>query len=511
MSSVSFLDTLKSHHIPAKQEVSLLKKDASLFEREVCGVISPTSQEEVYRIVKLAKEQGVSLYPISGGKNWGYGTALPVADSAWILDLSGLSRIVHYDADQMAITIEPGVTQAMLDRYLMDHGIDAMTPNTGIGAHGNILGNILERGFGVAPLQDHASSLMSLKACLANGQEFQSFFRGLPQALDAGYKWGLGPSLEPLFFQSGLGIVTEATIKLMKRPKHIELAVLSIDDDHQLRHAIQYGRELNSEFPGQVQAFKVFDAPQVKKTLGNESDRLLGVKVASARICIAVLYSNPVQIRSLRKSVTRTASRNRLRGIKFFSRAKINRLRKSLTRWPLSALLKDQARPLESLHEYMRLAEGHPSSLGLNLLYPDLDNKSLETVNPAHDEKGIIWYAPIVPMKPELLLKAMTHISALSEKRGLPKPSMTITCVSEATAAITVPLLFDRQTRDNAYGLYRELLQLGAQEGFFPYRIPIEFMKDLLQFHPDYWNHVRSLQQALDPKQTLASGRYNPA
>lgn len=509
MDSNKFLAALKSTGIPVQSKAAAFEKDASFFQRKILGIISPTSQADVARSVRLAQEHDISLYPISGGKNWGYGSALPVSESAWLLDLSKLTRIVHYDAEQMAITIEPGVTQASLNQYLKDHSINAMTPNTGIGAHGNILGNILERGFGVAPLQDHASSLMSLKACLADGTEFQSFFRGLPHSIDGGYKWGIGPSLEPLFFQSGFGVITEATIKLSKRPQHIELAVMSIESNDDFRRAIQYGRELNFSFPGQVQAFKIFDAPQVKKTLGQNSDSLFGVKINSSRICIAVLYSNCFQASSLRKAVTNVATQNGLQRPRYFSRKRIDRLTSLLNVWPFSSFMNNHARPLRSLHEYMRLAEGYPSSIGLNLLYPELENEALESVNPAHDEKGILWYAPILPMRPDLVFHALTRISQLATNRGAPKPSMTITCVSESTAAITVPLLFERSSKEATYELYRELLSVGAKEGFFPYRVPIAFMAELMQFHPDYWAQVNRIRQAFDPKQTLAAGRYS--
>jgi len=78
MSSSQFLAALKTHNIFATEEVSQLLKDASLFQRQVHGAVMPASQDEVFRAVKVASQFGVSLWPFSGGKNWGYGSAFEV-------------------------------------------------------------------------------------------------------------------------------------------------------------------------------------------------------------------------------------------------------------------------------------------------------------------------------------------------------------------------------------------------------------------------------------------------
>ncbi len=511
MDKSAFVSELSTRKIACRLDPGHFQKDVSLFERQIEGVIEPSTQDEVFEIVRVASRLGIALHPISGGKNWGYGTALPASNAIWILDLSRLNRILKIDLEQMAITLEPGVTQAMLHKYLEDNCIDAMTPNTGIGAHGNILGNILERGFGVAPIQDHASSILSLKACLPNGQEFQSFFRGLSGGIDGGYKWGIGPSLEPLFLQSNFAVITEATIKLAKRAERIELVAFSLKNEEKLFSAIEFGRELNFRLAGQVQAFKIFDSAQIKKTLDPQSDRLFGLDVKESRICIAVLYSNREQSRSLRKTVTRLSKKHELSGLRFFSRTRIDVLLRIASSWPFSYFLNRHLRSLNSLSEYMRLAEGHPSSIGLNILYPELSNQALESVDPAGDEKTIIWYAPIMPMKGTNVVRAIKCIASVTERAGLSRPSMTITCVSDATAAITVPLTFRSDERAMVYQLYRELLSVGAKEGFFPYRVPIEFMKDLVQYHPQYWEHVNRVKEAFDPKSTIAPGRYSVA
>src|SRR5262245_15764020 len=58
-------------------------------------VLRPQSEDEVRRIIALANAQGVALYPISTGKNWGLGSKLPVVDGCVIVDLGRMSRIIE--------------------------------------------------------------------------------------------------------------------------------------------------------------------------------------------------------------------------------------------------------------------------------------------------------------------------------------------------------------------------------------------------------------------------------
>jgi len=62
----------------------------------VGAIIRPGSRDEVQQCVRIANRYGVPLYPISTGKNWGYGSRAPVRDGV-ILDLGRLNRIVDFD------------------------------------------------------------------------------------------------------------------------------------------------------------------------------------------------------------------------------------------------------------------------------------------------------------------------------------------------------------------------------------------------------------------------------
>ena len=59
-------------------------------------------------------------YPISSGRNWGYGGASPVLNDALIVDFNKMNNIRHFDDVNGVVDIEPGVTQGQLAHYLKD-------------------------------------------------------------------------------------------------------------------------------------------------------------------------------------------------------------------------------------------------------------------------------------------------------------------------------------------------------------------------------------------------------
>src|SRR4051794_29409523 len=110
----------------------------------VAGILRPTGREQVRAAVRLANELGVPLYPISTGKNWGYGSRVPTADQAFLLDLSRMNRIVDYDERLAYVTVEPGVTQRQLYEFLRAQRSQLWLDATGSSPDASLIGNTLE-------------------------------------------------------------------------------------------------------------------------------------------------------------------------------------------------------------------------------------------------------------------------------------------------------------------------------------------------------------------------------
>src|SRR5690606_3273100 len=55
------------------------------------AVLRPANREQIQFILKIANQVALELYPISCGKNWGYGGACPAQDGQVVLDLSRMN------------------------------------------------------------------------------------------------------------------------------------------------------------------------------------------------------------------------------------------------------------------------------------------------------------------------------------------------------------------------------------------------------------------------------------
>ncbi|MFW6315258.1 MAG: FAD-binding oxidoreductase, partial [Desulfohalobiaceae bacterium] len=140
------------------------------------GVLYPASTTEVQEIVRIARQNQVSIYPISRGRNWGYGDACPVREGQVIMDLSRMNKILEINQDLAYAVIESGVTQEQLSRHLESNHPELMFDCTGSGPEASIAGNTLERGFGHTPYGDHFLYSCGMEVVLGDGRVLNTGF-----------------------------------------------------------------------------------------------------------------------------------------------------------------------------------------------------------------------------------------------------------------------------------------------------------------------------------------------
>src|SRR5690349_9798207 len=63
-------------------------------ERRASAAVAPQSVEEVQQVVRIANRYRIPLYPISTGKNLGYGGSAPGYSGSVVVDLKRMNRIV---------------------------------------------------------------------------------------------------------------------------------------------------------------------------------------------------------------------------------------------------------------------------------------------------------------------------------------------------------------------------------------------------------------------------------
>ena len=140
------------------------------------AVLFPHSREEVAAVVKVASTFQIPLYPISCGKNWGYGDACAPTDKQVIVDLSQMNRIIEVNSKLGYAVIEPGVTQGQLWAYLVENKTGLWMDATGAGPNTSLVGNTAERGFGHTRYGDHFQNTCGIEVVLANGKILKTGF-----------------------------------------------------------------------------------------------------------------------------------------------------------------------------------------------------------------------------------------------------------------------------------------------------------------------------------------------
>jgi len=188
------------------------------------AVIRPADRAQVAQCVRIANDHDVPLYPVSRGENLGYGSRVPSRDGAVVLDLGRLDRIVDFDERLAYVTVEPGVTFRQLSRFLRTCRAREFASVTGGPADASVLANALERGDGSGPLGDRFAHVAGLEVVLPDGERLETGFgRFADAAITPLATWGVGPALDGLFSQSGLGVVTRMTIWLAPYPASFQM------------------------------------------------------------------------------------------------------------------------------------------------------------------------------------------------------------------------------------------------------------------------------------------------
>jgi 4-cresol dehydrogenase (hydroxylating) len=208
------------------------------------AAVLPASVQEIQALVRISSQRRVPLWPVSRGRNLGYGGASPRMPCSVVLDLQRLNRILEVDTRLGFCVIEPGVGFIDLFNYLRDNSIPLWVSAPG-NPEGSVIGNALERGMGYTPYGEHATKLCGLEVVLPDG----SLLRTGMGATNGGRAWhhyaaGLGPSWDQLFVQSNLGIVTRAGMWLMPEPEATFVTRVSLTRHEQLSPAIDATVEL---------------------------------------------------------------------------------------------------------------------------------------------------------------------------------------------------------------------------------------------------------------------------
>ena len=211
---------------------------------EPSAAVEPASVEQVQAVVAVARELGVPLWTVSIGRNYGYGGAAPRVAGSVVLALHRMNRVLEVDDECGYVVVEPGVRFSDLHDHLRAVGSTLWTSVPDL-SWGSVMGNTLERGFGYTPHGDHSVVQCGMEVVLADGRVVRTGM-GAMAGNEAWtlYKGGFGPSVDGLFLQSNLGIVTKIGIWLMPRPEQVAVFMAKAPEEHQLGEVVDTLRPL---------------------------------------------------------------------------------------------------------------------------------------------------------------------------------------------------------------------------------------------------------------------------
>ena len=183
------------------------------------AVVSPTSVEDVQAIVRIANQFRIPLWPISRGKNNGYGGAAPQVRGSVMLSFRNMNKVLEINEELGYAIVEPGVSWFDLHDAIEAGGHDLVASIVDIG-WGGVVSNTLEHGLTYMPYSLDQASHCGFEVVLPDGD----LMRTGSGAMDDNptwplYKRGLGPTSTELFMQSNFGIVTKMGYWLMPKPE----------------------------------------------------------------------------------------------------------------------------------------------------------------------------------------------------------------------------------------------------------------------------------------------------
>jgi 4-cresol dehydrogenase (hydroxylating) len=451
----------------------------------VLAILLPIGLAQLSECLAIATRFGVPVHPVSRGCNWGYGSRLPPRGHTALLSLQRLDNVLHVDEAMATARIQPGVTFRALADRLAAAGSRLLPPTTGSGPHTAILGNILERGIGKGLYEDMAAHACGFEVMLANGQVIHTgpaphgapgnMPHGAPGGAPFGGLSGLaptasGPALRDLFIQANLGVVTAVDLWLHPAPRHYQLVWAFLTEAglaaciDRLRPLLQHGDPwLRAELISQARAASQGRATATDGWIAliriwGDGDRDLGFRRDAALSCL----------RDAGGTATDTG--------------------------PVESGAGFDMDGAGLLGAYSAKPGGMPTD-------PD----------PDRDRCGVLWVAPILPLRGVDVGQATRVIAAIQRDHGF-APAISLRCATGRSIKAVVGLFYDRDQPGadaRAAACSRAIHTWLRAQGLEPYRLAILDMAEAAANQPQGRRDLlQALKRTLDPAGIIAPGRY---
>lgn len=468
-------------------------------EQRVGAVLRPGSREEVQACLRIAHALRVPVSPVSGGRNYGYGSRVPARSGAVLLDLGRMNRVLEWDEALAYLTVEPGVTFAQAHAFLEEQESWLQLATIGGPPEASLIGNALERGDGAGPHGDIFQHVCDLEVVLPTGECVRTGLGRYPGAHAAPVlRWGPGPGLDGLFSQSNLGVVTRMTFWLVPRAAAVRLVSAPIEDAALVGTVVERLRLLRLE--GTLrEPFSLWNDFKMLSVLGaypwEEAGGLTPLPEPVRQRLREERGLAPWQLNLVFQSPSEEQARA--------TQGRVEALLKGVLP-ELRCYREDEVDP-EALRRV-------PSARNLRMMYWRKRTPPPEVPDPDRDGCGFVWLSCAVPLTEEHVAAALALAEPLPSRHGF-EANLCLLGVSARCAYLVVALVYDRQVAgedERALACYRALLEALSAGGYYPARLGIQSPLLPTAAEDDSARVLGTLKAALDPHHVLAPGRYLP-
>jgi glycolate oxidase len=193
--------------------------DVYNFRELPIAVIQPGTVEELRAVARIASQSGVALVPRGGGASY-TDAYLPSTANSLLIDTQRLNRIVEINAEDMYVTVEPGITWADMTSALAERGLRTAFwgPFSGLKATvgGSMSQNSVSLGSGNYGCS--ADTALSFDVVLASGELLSTGSRAIANA--SPFFRHYGPDMTGIFTgdAGAFGIKAGITLRLIPLP-----------------------------------------------------------------------------------------------------------------------------------------------------------------------------------------------------------------------------------------------------------------------------------------------------
>ena len=458
--------------------------------RDLLAVLRPSSLREVQQVLAVARSSRIALYPISTGKNWGFGSALPVCGPAALVDLGRMDRILKVDPNFGYAVFEPGVTQGKMADRLLALGGTLKLNVTGAGRDTSIVGNVLDHGVG--NLGPRINDLLGLEVVLGNGEVVRTGLWHLGGCADATHHYppGVGPDLRGLFVQSSFGIITRMVLRLHRVTPFLELTVVIPE----------------SKLPNYIDELRLARDDGIVNGYARVTDAAdSGIRFFSP--AGPATWKSQVILRGTRgmRAEARRELERRLDGV-------VSRIDGFDTECDRVDTRGSDDRSF--LEARLSLANGIPSNRSLERI-AGMVGKPLEDGNAGLDRDrdlpGFLCVNVSLPFAGEYVAACSAAVRAAADEAGI-ETSRFFGVVGPMALSGFFPFYFDRHSGSDiarAHALKDEIARRLEAVGAYPMRIDIDSMGAFIARTDDgFWRSVSAIKQALDPQGVISPGHY---